>query len=182
MARFQIRPFTHDDIEAISQIHVAGWQSSYTNIVDQDYLDSLSVEDRMKSWQKIMDEDQTFGLIAEDEDGKAAGFTSFGRLRTPPPGMSPIRPLYASEIYAIYILPDFWRQGCGTYLLSESCKKLKEEKFPSVCLWVLEKNKRAISFYKALGGQRCGKNMIDIGPNTLKDVCFGWRNIDDLIM
>lgn len=182
MTSFQNRPFTHDDIEAISKIHVTGWQSSYQHIVDQDYLDGLSVTDRMKSWQKIMDEDQTYGLIAEDEAGQPAGFTSFGRLRTPPPGMSPIRPLYASEIYAIYILPEYWRQGCGKALLSASCEKLKDEKFPSVCLWVLEKNKRALSFYKTLGGQRCGKTMIDIGPNTLKDVCFGWRNIDDLII
>lgn len=176
-----IRPYTRDDIPAIADVHVKGWQSSYSGIVDQGYLDDLKVEDKIKSWTEIIDKDDTFGLVAENDQGEIIGFTSFGRLRTPPPGMSPIRPLYASELYAIYILPEYWRQGIGTQLISASAQRLKDEKFPSFCLWVLDKNKRANAFYKKIGGQRCGKMMIEIGPDTVKEVCYGWRDINAVI-
>ena len=49
-------------------------------------------------------------------------------------------------------------------------------KHKSMCLWVLEKNERAVSFYKKLGGERCGKKEIEIGKSKVKEVCFGWRN------
>ena len=181
MTDFKIRPFEKSDIPGIAHVHVKGWQDSYKHIVDQDYLDSLDVNQHIEKWTRIIEEDKTSGLVAENDNGDIIAFSNFGRLRTPPPGMSPIRPLYASEIYAIYILPDYWRQGLGTQLLSASASALKDEKYPSLCLWVLEKNKRAVSFYKALGGQRCGKMMIEVGPSRAKEISFGWRNIDELI-
>ena len=50
-----------------------------------------------------------------------------------------------------------------------------------MCLWVLDKNKRGCSFYEAIGGKRVGKKMVEIGPNKLKEVCYGWRDINKII-
>ena len=95
---------------------------------------------------------------------------------TPPPGMSPVRPLYTAEILALYILPACWRQGLGRQLMAQAALRLQEKKHKSLCLWVLEKNMRGNAFYKALGGQRCGKKPVTIGTQTLTDVCYGWRD------
>ena len=78
--------------------------------------------------------------MAYDENGTAAGFVNFGKIKTAPPGMSPIRPLYSGEIYALYILPAYWRQGLGTLLIGQAAQELTLMKHKSLCLWVLEKN------------------------------------------
>lgn len=179
---FNIRSATENDIPALAHIHVQGWKDAYKDIVDQDYLDNLKEEDRIEGWLERFDKEGVSRLIAETDDGRPAGLVAFGKLRTPPPGSSPIRPLYSSEIYAIYILSDFWRQGLGTQLIKKAVTELQDMRHKSMCLWVMERNKNAIAFYKKLGGQRCGKKKVDIGPTTgCKDVCFGWRDTKGLI-
>ena len=95
--------------------------------------------------------------------------------------MSPIRPLYTGEIYALYILAPYWRQGLGTALMTAAAQGLAEKKHKSVCLWVLEKNARAACFYRARGGQACGRKDVQIGSSKVKELCFGWRDAGVLI-
>jgi GNAT superfamily N-acetyltransferase len=169
-----------EDIEQIAQIHVIGWQESYRDIINQDYLDSLDEEQKKEQWHEWLGKEKCQTLVAR-QDNKIIGFCSFGPLKTPPPGMSPIRPLYSSEIYAIYILPESWGKGVGTELMKAAVMELQTHKFNSLCLWVLEKNARANSFYKALGGQRVGKTFVEIGSQNVKEVCYGWRKSEDIL-
>lgn len=175
-----IRTASQADIPAIAQIHVAGWQGAYGGLVDQAYLDSLSAEERGKSWQTIMEAGESTTLLAEAQDG-ATGFISWGRTKTPPPGDSKIRPQYPAEIYALYLLPDYWRQGIGRALMARAAQAVQAQKLNGLCLWVLDGNTRAKSFYEKIGGQRIGKRMIEIGPSRLKEVCYGWRAVKSLI-
>ncbi len=170
-----IRPSTPDDAQDLAHIHIEGWRASYGGLVEQSFLDALDKDKRAADWAKWLGEG-TESLIAHDEAGKPAGFIAFNKLMTPPPGMSPVRPLYTAEILAIYILPDYWRQGLGKQLMRAAVARLKERKHKSLCLWTLEKNTRGNAFYKALGGQRCGKKDITIGNQKLTDVCYGWRD------
>jgi GNAT superfamily N-acetyltransferase len=172
---FHIRPCTPEDAADLAYIHVKGWRASYGGLVEQSFLDGLDQDKRAADWVKWLAEG-TESLIAHDAAGKPAGFIAFNKLMTPPPGMSPVRPLYTSEILAIYILPDYWRQGLGKQLMKKAAERLKEKKHKSLCLWVLEKNARGNAFYKALGGQRCGKKDVTIGNQKLTDVCYGWRD------
>lgn len=173
---FTIRPAIESDIPALAHIHVEGWKDSYGGIVDQKFLDDLTGEKRAADWWKWFAEGAMQTLIAEDETGAAAGFVSFGKLRTPIPGGSPIRPLYSSEIYAVYVLPARQRRGLGRQLMREAALKLRDMKHKSACLWVLEKNEKAVSFYKKAGGQRCGKKNIEIGGTKLLEIAYGWRD------
>jgi len=177
MTQFSIRLATQDDIPAISKLHIVGWHGAYGGMVDQSYLDGLRIEDKIKSWGEIFSKNETQTLIAETDDNKAIGFVNFGKLMTAPPGTSSIRPLYSSEILALYLLPVYFRQGIGTALMEKAVKELRGNKHRSTCLWVLEKNERAKKFYESLGGQRIGKQMIEIGPSRVKEICFGWRDI-----
>lgn len=178
---FTIRPATESDIAPLAAIHNRGWQEAGKGIVDQDYLDHLRVEDRAADWKRWLEKGDQQVLLAATDFAEPAGFISFGPLRTPPPGMSPIRPLYGSEVYALYILPSCWRQGLGRLLLRQAAERLAEQKKNSLCLWVMEKNKRANVFYKALGGQRCGKHEVQIGPSRVREVCYGWRDTAQLL-
>jgi GNAT superfamily N-acetyltransferase len=176
-----IRPATVDDIPGLARIHVAGWRAAYAGLVDRAYLDSLSEDEKAAQWRQWFEGGATATLVACDDAGKGTGFVSFGRLKTPPPGMSPIRPLYSAEIYAIYLLPDIWRQGVGRALLKEAAIALKAQKHKSLCLWVMDKNDRANAFYKALGGQRIGRKQVEVGGKMLPEAAYGWRDTAGLI-
>lgn len=175
-----IRKATKSDIPDIAAIHVAGWQGAYGGIVDQDYLDSVTVEKRIEQWSEWFADETATRLVA-CQDNKIVGFITFGTLKTAPAGTSKIRPLYSSEIYALYILPEVFRQGVGTSLMKVAVNELQIQKHQSLCLWVLKDNKRACHFYEKMGGQRIGKKMVEFGPTKAKEVCYGWREIKEIL-
>lgn len=177
---FILRPAIATDCESLARIHIAGWQGAYGGLVDQAFLDSLSITQRTENWRTWLADANTHVVIAEDKSGPA-GFVSVGPLRTPPPGMSMIRPLYTAEIYALYLMPDQMRKGLGTQLMAAAAAEMKARKHKSLCLWVLEGNKRAIAFYKARGGQKCGTKQVDIGGKMLPEAAFGWRDTAPLM-
>ena len=166
------------DAALIADIHVKGWEEAYKTLLNHPEFNAPDVEKRTSQWEGWLSENSV--LLAYSGD-QAVGFVSFGRLKTPPPGSSPIRPLYSSEIYGLYVLPEFFKQGIGRALMSEAAKALIEDKHQSLCLWCIEKNKPALEFYKVLGGERCGKKNITLGPHNVRDVCVGWRDIKKLI-
>jgi GNAT superfamily N-acetyltransferase len=183
MTGFIIYPATVDNVADLARIHIQGWRDSGTGVVDPVYLNSLGSANEAEvteKWPNWLQDPQSLVLLAHDAQGTAAGFVYCGRLRTPIPGQSPIRPVYSGEIYALYILPSYWRQGLGRKLVQEAAVGLAAQRHKSFCLWVLEGNRRAIAFYETLGGQRCGKKDIEIGNGHYKEVCFGWRNVDPL--
>lgn len=171
----KIRPATTADIPTIASLHIEGWKGAYGGIVDQGYLDSLTIEQRIKDWTQWMESGESTVFLAE-LGGTPAGFVVTGRTKTPPPGSSPIRPSHSGEIYALYLAPSFWRQGVGTALLKYGARVLKDQKHSAICLWVLDKNIRGKAFYEAMGGQKIGSKMIEIGPSNLKEICYGWRD------
>ena len=175
-----IRPATAEDVSQIATLHVAGWQAAYGGAVDQAWLDTVTVEKRVADWTGWLAAGDSTSFIA-DQDGVAAGFITSGRTRTPPPGSSPIRPSHAAEIYALYLHPDYWRQGTGTALLRHAAGDLKTRRQSSLCLWVLDSNERAKSFYIARGAQKLGTRMVEIGPSKVKEACYGWRDTAELI-
>lgn len=175
-----LRLATEEDIPAIARLHIEGWKAAYGGLVDQAYLDSLDLQQRINDWQGWMSSGESETFLAE-KGGQAAGFITLGRTKTPPPGSSPIRPSHSVEIYALYLDSTFWRQGVGTALLQRAAVSLKEKKHKTLCLWVLDGNVRATGFYEKMGGQRIGKKMVEIGPNTVREVCYGWRDTGILI-
>lgn len=167
-----------EDAPALADIHVRSWQSGYKGLVDDSYLDSMSVDAYTSKWTDWLSGDMK-ALVAE-EDEKPAGFSSFGPLRTPIPGSGRV-PLYTSELYALYIHPDLWGRGTGRALVVQTADCLKNEGHNSMVLWVVKKNKRAIGLYKKMGGQACAKKKIKIGERMLDESAIGWRDINVIL-
>jgi len=174
-----IIPASTDDVSTMACIHVASKQAAYADIVDEAFLQSKTHAEYEAKWQTWLAQEGIDVLLLLENDAPA-GFISYGRMQTPPPGTSKIRPQYTAEIFAIHIHPDHWRKGLGKTLIQHAAKTLKDEKHSSLCLWVLGKNERATKFYDALGGSRLGKRNVEVGPNKLKEVCYGWRDISDI--
>ena len=171
-----IRTASKADIADLARIHVASKKAAYAGIVDQEFLDAKTQEQYEEKWTRWISEDDITLSILE-HDGVPVGFISYGKMQTPPPGTSKIRPLYTAEIFAIHIHPDHWRHGFGLQLIQHACANLKENKHRAVCLWVLEKNDRAVKFYQKLEGARLGKRVVEVGRSKPKELCYGWRDI-----
>ena len=81
------------------------------------------------------------------EDGaRIVGFLSFGPVRDEKENR-----LLIGEIYAIYVLEEFWNLGIGRTLMEDALTALERNGFGSVKAWVLETNQRARSFYERFG-------------------------------
>jgi len=172
----EIRQATEADISELARIHLSSKRAAETGIIDQAFLDAKSQEEYEQKWVGFLaseDSQKYLGFL----DDEPVGFISFGQLRTPPPGTSKIRPLYSSEIFAIYIDPDYFKRGYGASLLRFAVGELQKQKHQSLCLWALKDNKRACGFYDAMGGQRIGKKIVEFGPTKAKEVCYGWRDL-----
>lgn len=77
------------------------------------------------------------GVLIAEVEGQVAGFASTGRCRDEDLPDS-------TELYALYLAPDRWRQGLGSALLEAVV-------VPGLVLWTLAGNRGARAFYERRG-------------------------------
>lgn len=170
----RIRSATKSDAVQIAEVHVNSWKTTYKGVVPDQYLNNLSVTKRTLTWEKQLEAGNTSSkvFVAVTESGKIVGFVSGGPNRLE--SMS-----FDSEIYAIYLLEEYQRQGVGERLISSITSFLKDQGYKSTYLWALEDN-RYRSFYEKLGGIPAGREEIEIGSAKLKEIAYGWNDLERL--
>ena len=83
----------------------------------------------------------TDNLIVAKDDDRVVGFVGYGKNRDEDLPESGV-------IFAIYILEEYYGRGVGKALMQAGLDKLD---YPTVAVWVLKDNKRAIRFYEKCG-------------------------------
>jgi RimJ/RimL family protein N-acetyltransferase len=135
-----IRDAELGDAPDLARVHVSSWQTAYVGLIDQAFLDAMSVESRIERWKLLLGQDRTRVLVIEVE-GSVVGFCSLGA--TDHEGWG--------EIYAIYVDPEYWGGGLGRELLAAGETALSASGHGRAVLWVLEGNLRARVFYERQG-------------------------------
>ena len=109
-------------------------------------------------------------LVAKDGD-KVIGFVAYGKYREKT--LSD-----CGEIFAIYVLADYYGQKVGYELMNAAFKKLADYK--KIAVWVLKGNERAIKFYERYGFRFDGTEQeIMLGtPNTELRMMYEKNNED----
>lgn len=131
------RPETDAEIEGKGYVHYKSWQETYPGLIDQVYLDSMTVEKSVAIAYRWRDDDM---FVAKDGDD-VVGFVCYGECRDEDlPG--------AGEIYAVYVLREYYGTGAGLALMRAALDRLGQKR---IAVWVLQGNARAIRFY-----QKCG--------------------------
>lgn len=169
---YVIRAAVVEDAPAMARVHVESWRTTYSGIVPDAYLASLSVDARIELWREHLAAGNSPIFVAEASSG-VFGFASGGPLRAALSG-------YHGELYAIYLLREHQRQGAGRCLVRALAESLRGAGFASMAVWVLERNP-AVSFYKALGGVQIARQPIEIGGAALDELAFGWPSLDDFL-
>lgn len=133
-----IKPMeSEEEIRGKAYVHWKAWQEAYQGIVDRAYLDKHTLEkctDIAFRWPDKL-------LVAKDGE-TVVGFAGYGTC-------SDSALPETGEVFAIYILQEYYGQGVGRALMSAALEKLSGYK--RIAVWVLEGNRRAIRFYEKCG-------------------------------
>ena len=141
-----VRLATPDDAQAIAEVHVAAWQAAYADLMPQSVLDALSVEQRLKSWQRTLSAPSRFlTAVATDRSASVVGFVLYGQEQD----ANRIEP--SGELFAMNLVPQVWRCGRGRQMCDWVLAHARDQAWQSVALWVLCENARARAFYESMG-------------------------------
>ena len=139
---------TDEEKKGKAYVHWKAWHEAYAGIISQEYLNNLTLEkcERMAfSWPDNI-------MVAKEND-KVIGFVCYGDRGEEAPDVG--------EIFALYVLADYYGKGVGRKLMDAGLEQIKH--YSQVNLWVLKENVRAIRFYEKCGFLPDGTEMIS--PN-----------------
>lgn len=132
----RLRPATaQDDFEAVAELYLTVWRATYVTQLPAAYLDQLTAA----TWQPQKRWRQT--VLAFEAD-KIVGVCAFGPAR-------PSTWAGRQEIYSLYVLPAFQRQGVGQRLIQAAIARLAKPM--PIMLAVLASNQAARRFYETQG-------------------------------
>lgn len=143
MHRF--RPASLTDAPALARVHIASWRSAYRGLMPAALLEGLSEAAFTSNWQQRLAQMPRSTVLAL-ADEQVVGLAAAGPSRDPD-----AVPERTGELYALYVHPESWNMGVGQRLWSEARNLLVGERFTEVTLWVLVGNRRARTFYQAVG-------------------------------
>ena len=92
---------TDDEIRGKAYVHWKSWHDAYPGLVDQGYLDAMTLEKCEKiayNWPN--------NLIVAKDNGRVIGFVGDGDRGDEAPN--------TGEILALYVLAELLRKRCGT--------------------------------------------------------------------
>ena len=140
-----IKPMeTEAEIKGKAYVHWQAWHEAYPSLVSPDFLAKLTLtrcEEMAHHW--------TDGILVAKDGERVVGFVGYGDRGDDAEGVG--------EIFALYVLSEYYGQGVGRALMEAALAHLRG--YVYVCLWVLKKNARAVRFYEKCGFRPSGEEM-----------------------
>ncbi|SDT96842.1 Ribosomal protein S18 acetylase RimI [Pseudomonas yamanorum] len=135
-----------EDAPRLAHIHLQTWQAAYREILSERFLADLNsgVSQRTAFLAQAIG-GGTLSVWVVELDGELVAWASFGSSRDVD------APPVTGELRALNLLPGIWGQGIGTRLWGRVREQLIEAGFISATVWVVQGNRRALGFYRALG-------------------------------
>jgi ribosomal protein S18 acetylase RimI-like enzyme len=143
------------DEASIARVHVAAWKAAYTEFMDSEFLNSLSIMRRKEIWENALRQPGRGKYLVAEVQKNIQGFAVFGPARDSDLDESAI------ELVALNVHPAFWRQNLGTSLLKVAVESVSQEKYKTLHLWVIKGNAPAIKLYEKFGFKYLGKSKTD---------------------
>ena len=172
-----IREATAADAESIARVRVASWQAAYRGVIDDAWLDRLSVGPLRDRLLRAFEPGPAaaFTRVVADGDGRLVGFASGGPERGA--GAVPRR----GELWTLYLLPEVQRRGLGERLVRSMARGLERRGLDAMVVWALARNAPARAFYERLGGRAAGERPTAVGAQRLVEVAYAWDDLRPLI-
>ena len=172
MQNIIIRNVKEKDLWSVSSIVVEGWKSAYRGIIDDEFLDSLKIED---NYNRRLKDYQENGFVVAEVDNEVVGFCRYTVNNLFSQDVKDID----CELCAIYVKPNMKRQGIGKALFQYVIQEQKKNKNQKMVLWCLKENYNSRKFYEKMGGILFGENEIEKGGKKYKEVGYKY-NLNEL--
>ena len=147
--RYNVREATPDDALNIAHVHVDAWHETYRGLLPDSVLAGITYGERERQWTAALARAEPCIFVAEAE-GTIVGFAAAGPNRDP---ADQSFAAYPGELYAIYLLAAYQKQGIGRALFDRVNAALRQRALFPFLLWVLDRNP-ACAFYERLEGQK----------------------------
>lgn len=142
-----IRQANKLDSYNIAKLIIAGWQTAYKGLIDDNFLNNMSVDIMTKNWGiAIENQDETNNIYVYEENNKILGIIRFGK-----PADSSSN--YNAEIHVLYVEPSLKRNGIGSKLFTFAKNYFINKNTTDMIIWCLQTNLPSIKFYKKMGGK-----------------------------
>ena len=161
----KIRQSKLSDIESIAKIKVAGFQNAYKGIIDDTFLNAMSVSEQMKILKKSYPLENVF--VAET-DNEILGFCRIYDYD---------KSVYEDEeidceIRELYVKPDLKRMGIGSKLFNYILLYFKNKGKKKLYLGCFKDNCNSRKFYEKMGGNSWHEGELEIKEKTYKIVSY----------
>lgn len=153
-----IRQAQFDDIKAIAEIKVRGWQTAYSEIVDKEYLNKMTVFDHTR---QIKESYALENMFVAEKDNEILGFC---RVCSYDEAFNNVD----CEIREIYVKPDMKRMGIGSKLFSYITDFFKQKNKLKMYLCCFKENYASRKFYESMGGICGDEQEMEIGEKLYK--------------
>lgn len=162
-----IRNVRKDDLPAVVDIKIKGWQSAYKDIIDSTYLSDLNNEYdiRIKKMEKNY---MTNGFIVAELNNEVIGFCRYIFNNS----FSPEIENADCELCAIYVKPNLKYLGIGTKMFNYVVNEFKKKNKSKMILWCLKDNEQSKKFYNKMGGKIIEEREVIIGGKKYQECCF----------
>ena len=170
---FHIREANLEDAKDIAEVHIETWRASYSDILPSNLLKELSPTEFVERREKSLRNKDLSTFIATNEENKIVGFCIVGPERNHDKNME-------GELYAIYLLKEYQRQGIGRQLLMKGVEALQAKQINSMIVWILKENQHQ-EFYRKLGGKQLEEKKINLGGTDYDEVAYGWEDLSSLL-
>ncbi len=84
------------------------------------------------------------------------------------------------EVYAIYVLAEHYRQGVGRVLFSRAAQNGVGKGGKSLVVSFIAQNKRAVKFYRSMGGIEVGNGDVEISRAVIPEKIYVFRSLATL--
>ena len=133
-----IRRAAEDDVWQIADILVEDWKTAYRGIIDSEYLDSMSVEER---YRRELSRYRIYRVAAAEKE--ILGFT-WNEMTDDEDS--------DCEIIALYVRYGKRKSGIGRALFHDSVDIFRAAGRKNMIIWCLRDNAEARKFYEKMGG------------------------------
>ena len=178
MDRIRVRKAKKQDIIEVAELHVKIWEEVYRGVLDDEFLDKITVGERNKQWRKFLEnkgERELFlAEVRKQNKAKIAGFVACGPARD-----ENFEQNFPGEIYTIYVDKKYWRQGIGSELFSLAKNFLQKKGLFPFYLWVLKELTDSRKFYESMGGEIAAEEITKIGRYEHEDLIYAWEGRED---
>ncbi|WP_025784438.1 GNAT family N-acetyltransferase [Sporosarcina sp. D27] len=168
-----IRRASLSDAEAIANVHVDSWKSTYKSIIPYEFLQTLSYDQRTDLWIRNISKEENYIFVAENNQREIIGFVDCGKREGNHVENS-------GDLTSIYLLEEYQRKGVGKQLLKRLFLQFEELGFDRIFVEVLEENKTRF-FYEYYGANLFKSKRTTIAGTDLTLLIYEWNDLNDVL-